>query len=93
MDSGSKILITMDAYSRNGELIDHKAKADEAVAQAEKGGVKVDKVLVWRRYPGRYSSPTPMVEGRDFFVDEPSPGLPQQGGSSRYPCPPRRPCS
>ena len=70
MDSGSKILITMDAYSRNGELIDHKAKADEAVAQAEKGGVKVDKVLVWRRYPGRYSSPTPMVEGRDFFVDE-----------------------
>ena len=70
VDSGSKILITMDAYSRNGELIDHKAKADEAVAQAEKGGVKVDKVLVWRRYPGRYSSPTPMVEGRDFFVDE-----------------------
>ena len=70
VDSESHILITMDAYWRNGQLIDHKAKADEAVEQAEKNGVKVDKVLVWRRYPEKYSSPTPMVEGRDHFVDE-----------------------
>ena len=70
VDSGSHVLITMDAYHRNGDLLDHKIKADEAVAQAEKGGAKVDKVLVWRRYPGRASSPTPMVEGRDFYVDE-----------------------
>ena len=47
-----------------------KAQADEAVAQAERNGVKVDKVLIWRRYPGKYSSPTPVVEGRDYFVDE-----------------------
>src|SRR6266542_2273330 len=33
-DSGSRILVTMDGYYRNGELIDHKAKADEAVAVA-----------------------------------------------------------
>ena len=70
VDSGSHVLITMDAYYRNGDLLDHKVKADEAVAQAEQGGLKVDKVLVWRRYAGRDSSSTPMVEGRDFYVDE-----------------------
>ena len=30
----------MDAYRRNGQLLDHKIKADEAVEQAEKNGVK-----------------------------------------------------
>ena len=70
VDSGSNVLVTMDSYWRNGDLLDHKVKADEAVAQAEAGGVKVDKVLVWRRYPDKYSSPTPMVEGRDHFVDD-----------------------
>jgi acetyl-CoA synthetase len=70
VDSGSRILVTIDAYYRNGELIDHKSKADEAVEHAALNGVKVDRVLVWRRYPGKYSSPTPMVEGRDYFVDE-----------------------
>ena len=70
VDSGSHVLVTMDAYWRNGQLLDHKAKADEAVEQAKKSGVKVDKVLVWRRYPGEYSSSAPMVEGRDYFIDE-----------------------
>jgi acetyl-CoA synthetase len=69
-DSESRILVTMDGYYRNGELIDHKAKADEAVAVAREQGLEVEKVLVWRRHPGQYSSKTPMVEGRDFFVDE-----------------------
>jgi acetyl-CoA synthetase len=69
-DSESRILVTMDGYYRNGELIDHKAKADEAVAAAREQGLEVEKVLVWRRHPGQYSSKTPMVEGRDFFVDE-----------------------
>jgi len=69
-DSGSKILITMDAYYRSGDLLDHKVKADEAVEAARKEGQEVDKVLVWRRYPGQYSAKTEMVEGRDFFVDE-----------------------
>lgn len=70
VDSGSRILVTMDAYYRNGELLDHKAKADQAVAYAAAHGVTVEKVLVWRRHRGRYSSPTPMVAGRDYFVDE-----------------------
>jgi len=69
-DSGSRILVTMDAYYRNGELIDHKAKADEAVAAARDAGAEVDKVLVWRRHPGEYGSRSPMVDGRDVFVDE-----------------------
>ena len=69
-DSQSRILVTMDGYYRGGELIDHKAKADEAVARAQADGVQVDKVLVWRRHPGQYASRSPMVPGRDFFVDE-----------------------
>jgi len=70
IDSGSTVLITMDAYYRSGQLIDHKEKADIAVAEAAKENQKVDKVLVWQRYPGKYSARTPMVEGRDFFVND-----------------------
>ena len=68
-DSGSRVLIYMDGYYRSGKMIDHKASADIAVATAEKEGQKIDQVLVWRRHPGK-SSTTPMVAGRDFFVDE-----------------------
>ncbi|MGH8415529.1 MAG: AMP-binding protein, partial [Gammaproteobacteria bacterium] len=69
-DSGSRILISTDAYWRSGKLIDHKVNADIAVRTAQEMGQHVDKVLIWQRYPGKYSSPTPMVEGRDFFVNE-----------------------
>ncbi|MFO7667291.1 MAG: acetate--CoA ligase [Desulfobacterales bacterium] len=70
VDSGSDILITMDAYFRGGQLLDHKEKADIAVAEAAKEGRTVKKVLVWQRYPGKYSAATPMVEGRDFFIND-----------------------
>src|SRR5512135_1803493 len=56
VDSGSEILVTMDGYYRNGELIDHKVKADEAVAVAHEEGHEIEKVLVWRRHPGEYAS-------------------------------------
>ncbi|HEV3383063.1 MAG TPA: acetate--CoA ligase [Trebonia sp.] len=69
-DSGSNVLVTMDGYYRSGELVDHKVKADEAVETAAKEGQHVDKVLIFRRYPGKYSSATPIVEGRDVFVDD-----------------------
>ncbi|HSB47973.1 MAG TPA: acetate--CoA ligase [Burkholderiales bacterium] len=69
-DSGSHVLITMDAYYRGGTLLDHKEKADIAVAEAAKDGQKVDKVLVWQRYPGKNSSPSRIVEGRDFIVND-----------------------
>jgi acetyl-CoA synthetase len=69
-DSGSTVLVTIDGYYRSGDLLDHKVKADEAVEAAAKEGQQVDKVLVFRRYPGQYSAKTPMVEGRDVFVDD-----------------------
>jgi acetyl-CoA synthetase len=69
-DAESHVLVTMDGFYRNGELLDHKVKADEAVARAHDLGHEVEKILVWRRHPGEYASKSPMVEGRDFFVDE-----------------------
>src|SRR5579884_4336372 len=67
-DANSTILVTMDAYYRNGELIDHKIKADDAVEAAKEEGVEVEKILVFRRIPGEYHSESEMVEGRDYFV-------------------------
>ncbi len=69
-DSGSHVLVTCDGYYRNGQLIDKKADADLTVDEANKLGINVDKVLVWRRHPGKYISKSEMVPGRDFFVDE-----------------------
>ncbi|HEX2327397.1 MAG TPA: acetate--CoA ligase [Candidatus Angelobacter sp.] len=69
-DSGSKILVTIDGYYRSGNMTDHREKADLAVETAEKEGTKIEKVLVWRRHPGKYHSAKPMVPNRDYFVDE-----------------------
>ena len=69
-DAKSTVLVTMDAYYRNGDLIDHKVKADQAIEEARKEGIEVEKVLVWRRVPGEYHSDSPMVEGRDYFVND-----------------------
>jgi acetyl-CoA synthetase len=69
-DSGSRILVTMDGYNRKGDLLDHKSKSDIALEVARQEGQAVDKVLVWRRYRGQYVSEAPMVEGRDYFMDE-----------------------
>ncbi|MGD8290414.1 MAG: acetate--CoA ligase [Desulfobacterales bacterium] len=70
VDSQSRVLIIMDSYYRAGNLLNHKENADIAVELAEQDGQKVDKVLVWQRYPGKASSPTPMVEGRDYFIND-----------------------
>jgi acetyl-CoA synthetase len=69
-DSGSRVLITVDGYYRNGKLIDHKANADIAVQVAEGEGQRVDKVLVWKRFRDKSASSTPMVKGRDVFVND-----------------------
>jgi acetyl-CoA synthetase len=70
VDSGSQVLITMDAYYRNGVLQDHKEKADIAVEDAASQGHQVGKVLVWQRLPGKYASPTALVRGRDHIVND-----------------------
>jgi acetyl-CoA synthetase len=69
-DSGSRVLVYMDGYYRSGKLIDHKAAAEIAVRTSEAEGNKIDKVLVWRRYPAKYCSAAAMVKGRDYFVDD-----------------------
>jgi acetyl-CoA synthetase len=70
VDSGSRLLITMDAYYRNGILQDHKEKADIAAEEAAKEGHALEQVLIWQRHPGRYSSPKPLVPGRDHLVND-----------------------
>ena len=74
----------MDSYYRNGELIDHKVKADEAIAAAQKEGFEIDKVLVWRRHAGEYGSQSPMIDGRDFFVDVADARIQRQAGRARF---------
>lgn len=64
-DSKSRILITMDGYYRKGDLLDHKGK-DEESAQLN----ILEKILVWQRYPGKYISKAPMLEDRNFFVND-----------------------
>jgi len=70
VDSQSRVLITMDAYYRNGKLLNHKKVDDEAVAISKSKGQVIDKLLVWQRYPGKMSSPEPIIEGRDFIVND-----------------------
>ena len=70
VDSQSRVLITMDAYYRGGKLLNHKAVDEEACQIAAEGGQKVDTLLVWQRYPGKNSSDTPTVEGRDIVVND-----------------------
>jgi len=69
-DSGSRVLIYADGYHRNGKWVDHKPGADIAVETAKKEGQTIDKVLVWKRYPGHFRSEAPMIMGRDFFIDD-----------------------
>ena len=70
VDSASDVLITMDGYYRSGAMQDQKEKADIACEDAAAQGHKVKKVLIWQRYPGKNSSPRPMVKGRDFIMNE-----------------------
>ena len=69
VDSGSKVLITMDGYYRNGKWLNHKEKADIAVQKASEGGQSVEHVLIFQREAGRYGG-TPLVEGRDALVQD-----------------------
>ncbi len=70
VDSNSRVLITMDAYYRGGKLLNHKAVDDEACTLAEEAGQKVDKLLIWQRYPGKMSSDAPLQDGRDCIVND-----------------------
>src|SRR5262249_48354761 len=98
-DSGSRILITSDGYYRNGELIDHKIKADEAVEAAAQQGADVDKELIWRPHPGAggaIRAGTPLAARWSRAATSSSTRCLRRtaaSGSNRCPCRPRRPCS
>ena len=68
VDAKSKVLITADSYYRSGKLLDHKEKANIAYEEALKEGQKLEKILIFERYPGKYSAKTPLVGERDFLV-------------------------
>src|SRR5579872_6179198 len=61
-DSGAKVLITADGYSRRGKLVPMKATADGAVADA----AAVEHVIVVRRTVGD----VPWTAGRDVWWHE-----------------------
>jgi len=92
VDSQSRVLITMDGYYRSGSMQDQKEKGDIAADDAAAQGHKVEKVLIWQRHPGTYSSKSLPVPGRDYIVND---LLPKYRGhrSRRKRWPPRRRCS
>ena len=93
-DSGSRVLITMDGYYRSGDLVDHKVKADEALAAAAASRARRS-TRCWCGGATPASTPrqTPMTEGRDFFVDEVLRLLRAASSSSRSRCRAERRCS
>jgi acetyl-CoA synthetase len=93
-DSGSRVLITMDGYYRNGELVDHKVKADEADRAASRRARRSTRCWSGGAMPASTRPRRPMVEGRDFFVDEII-GEYERAvvGRPRCRCRPRRRCS
>jgi acetyl-CoA synthetase len=70
VDSNSRVVITMDAYYRAGKLLDHKSVDEEACKLAEDAGQKVDKLLIWQRYPGKTSSDSLSQKGRDCIIND-----------------------
>src|SRR6266849_2489448 len=69
-ECGSLVRSYADGYHRNDKWVDHKASADIAVETAKKEGQHIDKVLIWKRHAGKYSSESPMIMERDFFIDD-----------------------
>jgi len=69
-DSGSRLIISIDGYYRNGKFLDHRPAVDVAVETAKAEGHPVEAVLLWERHPGKYLSATKLVEGRDHVVNE-----------------------
>ena len=71
VDSQSRVLITMDAYYRNGNLIDHKEKADIAVRPGGQGRPEGGQGAGVAALPRQVLQPhAPWSKGRDFFVND-----------------------
>jgi acetyl-CoA synthetase len=70
LDSKSRVLVTMDGYYRGGKWIDHKKNADEAFYISKNEGHGLEKVLIWQRHPGKYSSGSQPVADRDYVMND-----------------------
>jgi acetyl-CoA synthetase len=66
-DADSDVVVTADGYYRRGEFLNHKQKADEALAEAD---TDIDTLLVWERNEGELHDDADLVEGRDVLVSE-----------------------
>ena len=53
VDSESRVLITMDGYYRGGNSSITKRKQTSRSTKREKEGIRLEKVLVWQRHPGK----------------------------------------
>ena len=66
-DADSDVVVTADGYYRRGEFLNHKQKADEALAEAD---TDIDTLLVWERNEGELHDDVDLVDGRDVLVSE-----------------------
>ena len=69
-DAQSTVLVTIDAYYRDGELIDDKIKADDAMEAARRKGSKWRRCWCWAPHPRRDPLRERDGRGTDYFVDE-----------------------
>ncbi len=69
-DSGSRVLVTIDGYWRNGKVVDHLANLTAAVDSSRGAGEGIERVLIWRRCPDRSLTSVNRVPGRDVEVRE-----------------------
>ena len=76
IDCGSKVLITADHTMRGDKVIQLKAVADAAVAEAAKNGMDV-KMLVYERHERKGVH---MEEGRDVWIADAIAKLPAEAG-------------
>src|SRR6266511_4060763 len=91
-DSGSRILVTMDGYYRNGALVDHKFKADEALDRAAGWVSRWTRSWSGAATPASTHPPRPWsrVGTSSSTTSWPTTVV---SGSNRCPCRPRRRCS
>ena len=68
VDSNSRLLITMDGYSRGGQWVDLKAKADQAVAESHAQNHHLEGLLVFERTPCHYRSESPIRTPGEFVL-------------------------
>jgi acetyl-CoA synthetase len=67
-DSQSRILVTMDRFSRNGQWIEHGRSAERAVRTSAELGQRVDHLLLWRRGAGPPEGGAPSADMRAVEV-------------------------